>query len=135
MFTSATFRSPRLAPPTYVRSIPALAASFSCENPDRCRASRRFSPKRFRMSARDSAVTWLEMLSDRFGAFEAIAYASLQMARTGGHENAPPMSRMTADAILEFGDDLRLAYESAEHWAAERNAVAAADEALGRSAI
>lgn len=64
-----------------------------------------------------SPMRLLEMLSDRFGAFETIAYASLQTARTGAHESAPPMSRMTADAILEFGDDLRQAYEAVAEWA------------------
>ena len=59
-----------------------------------------------------SPIRLLEMLSDRFGAFEALAYASLHMARTGGHENQLPMSRMTADAGLEFGDDLRQAYDA-----------------------
>jgi hypothetical protein len=55
MFTSATFLSPRSAPPTYVRSMPALAASFSCERPARWRCSRRVSPKRLRISARERA--------------------------------------------------------------------------------
>jgi hypothetical protein len=63
----------------------------------------------------------LEMLSDRFGAFETIAYASLQLAQGRGSDNAPPMSRMTADAILEFGDDLRQAYEAALQWGDERS--------------
>jgi hypothetical protein len=62
----------------------------------------------------------LEMLLDRFGAFETIAFASLQMAATGDHENAPPMSRMTANAILEFGDDLRQAYQAATDWVEAR---------------
>lgn len=59
-----------------------------------------------------SPIRLLEMLSDRFGAFEALAYASLHIARTDDHENQLPMSRMTADAVLGFGDDLRQAYEA-----------------------
>jgi hypothetical protein len=31
------------------------------------------------------------------------------------------MSRMTANAILEFGDDLRQANEAAQQWAYERS--------------
>jgi hypothetical protein len=75
----------------------------------------------------------LEMLSDRFGAFEAIAFASLQMAQGDDRENAPPMSRMTANAILEFGDDLRQAYEAAEQWTDGCNATGAAKEDRGIS--
>lgn len=37
-----------------------------------------------------SPMRLLGMLSDRFGAFETIAFASHQISRTGGHENAPP---------------------------------------------
>jgi hypothetical protein len=60
----------------------------------------------------------LEMLSDRFGAFETIAYASVEMARKGARRT--PMERMTAEAILEFGDDLRQAYEAALQWSDAR---------------
>ncbi|HEX8322134.1 hypothetical protein [Longimicrobium sp.] len=80
-----------------------------------------------------SPIRLLEMLSDRFGAFETIAFASLHMAGTGDHENAPPMSRMTANAILEFGDDLRQAYEAAQQWADARNTTGAAKEDRGMS--
>jgi len=52
----------------------------------------------------------LEMLVDRFGAFEAIAYSSITLARF-----APPdelaMDPLVADAVLEFGDKLRGAAE------------------------
>ncbi len=65
---------------------------------------------------RASPMRLLEMLLDRFGAFETIAYASLQMAKGDDRENGPPMSRMTANAILEFGGDLRQAYEAATAW-------------------
>ena len=53
-----------------------------------------------------SPMRLLEMLVDRFGAFEAIAYSSIKLARF-----APPdelaMDPLVANAILEFGDDLR----------------------------
>lgn len=53
-----------------------------------------------------SPMRLLEMLVDRFGAFEAIAYSSIKLARF-----APPdelaMDPLVANAVLEFGEDLR----------------------------
>lgn len=54
------------------------------------------------------------MLESRFGAFEAVAYASLALARKAGPEDErPPMDRQTAEAILKFGDDVRRAGRAA----------------------
>jgi hypothetical protein len=55
-----------------------------------------------------SPTRLLEMLSDRFGAFEAIAYSTIKLAR---HipEDELPMEPLVAEAILEFADDLRAA--------------------------
>jgi len=50
----------------------------------------------------------LEMLVDRFGAFEVIAATALELSRKYPDE-CLPMDRKTAEAILEFGDDLRQA--------------------------
>ncbi len=60
----------------------------------------------------------LEMLMDKFGAFESIAYASIKLARALPDE-APPMDPLVAEAVLEFGDDLRAAAaaEAATVWA------------------
>jgi len=56
----------------------------------------------------------LEMLVDRFGAFETIAYSSIKLARF-----APPdelaMDPLVANAVLEFGDDLREVAAMASH--------------------
>ena len=56
-------------------------------------------------------VVLLEMLEFRFGAFEAIAYAALELAGKEP-EVTLPMDERTARAILEFGDDLRQANQT-----------------------
>jgi hypothetical protein len=48
----------------------------------------------------------LEMLTDRFGAFEAIAMASIKLARHVS-EDELSMDQLVAEAVLEFGNDLR----------------------------
>lgn len=58
----------------------------------------------------------LEMLADRFGAFEAIAIASIKLARHVP-EDELSMDLLVAEAVLEFGDDLRQASETASKWA------------------
>ena len=60
----------------------------------------------------------LEMLTDRFGAFEAIAMASIKLARHVP-EDELSMDRLVAEAVLEFGDDLRAAAEAAAKWTCE----------------
>ncbi|HEY0020584.1 MAG TPA: hypothetical protein VGC13_30070 [Longimicrobium sp.] len=57
----------------------------------------------------------LEMLTDRFGAFEAIAMASIKLARHVP-EDELSMDLLVAEAVLEFGDDLRHASESVAKW-------------------
>ena len=57
----------------------------------------------------------LEMLSDRFKAFEAIAYATIKLARHVPQDELS-MDLLVADAVLEFGDDLRAAREAAADW-------------------
>jgi hypothetical protein len=53
----------------------------------------------------------LEMLTDRFGAFEAIAMASIKLVRHVPEEELS-MDLLVAEAVLEFGDDLRQASET-----------------------
>jgi hypothetical protein len=62
-----------------------------------------------------SPTRLLEMLEFRFGAFEAIACAALELARKDPDDKLP-MDVRTADAILEFGDDLRQASRAAASW-------------------
>ena len=55
-----------------------------------------------------SPTRLLEMLSDRFGAFEAIANSSIKLARVAPEEELA-MDVLVAEAVLEFADDLRQA--------------------------
>jgi len=59
-----------------------------------------------------SPARLLEMLSDRFGAFEAIAYSTIKLARHVP-EDELSMDLLVAEAVLEFGDDLRQALAQA----------------------
>jgi hypothetical protein len=63
----------------------------------------------------------LEMLTDRFGAFEAIAMASIKLAHHVSEEELS-MDRLVAEAVLEFGEDLRDASEAAAKWTCEEAA-------------
>lgn len=66
--------------------------------------------------ARPSPMRLLEMLSDRFGLFEALAYSTIKLNRcTQADELA--MDPLVAEAILEFADDLRSARAAADEWA------------------
>ncbi|HEY0015215.1 MAG TPA: hypothetical protein VGC13_02810 [Longimicrobium sp.] len=58
-----------------------------------------------------SPTRLLEILTDRFGAFEAIASSSITLARVAPDEERP-MDPLGAEAVLEFGEDLRGAAEA-----------------------
>lgn len=60
------------------------------------------------LSETASPARLLEMLSDRFGAFEAIAYSTIKLARHVS-EDELSMDVPVAEALLEFGDDIRAA--------------------------
>ena len=62
-----------------------------------------------------SPARMLEMLSDRFGAFEAIAYSTIKLARFVPQDELS-MDLLVADAVLEFGDELRNARVAAAEW-------------------
>lgn len=63
-----------------------------------------------------SPARLLEMLADRFGAFEVIAASSVRLARVDSDEQLP-MEPLVAEAVLEFGEDLREAAASVAEWA------------------
>jgi hypothetical protein len=58
-----------------------------------------------------SPARLLEMLSDRFGAFEAIAYSTIKLARYVP-EDELSMDVLVAEAIFEFACDLRAAAQA-----------------------
>jgi hypothetical protein len=62
-----------------------------------------------------SPTRLLEMLSDRFGAFEAIANSSIKLARVAPDEELA-MDVQVAEAVLEFGEDLRAAKAGVSTW-------------------
>lgn len=64
-----------------------------------------------KIEQKTSPARMLGMLSDRFGAFEAIAYSSIKLARAAPEEDRA-MDVLVAEAILEFADDLRTAAEA-----------------------
>ena len=59
-----------------------------------------------------SPARLLEMLCDRFGAFEAVAYATIKLSRHVS-EDEMSMDLLIAEAVLEFADDLRAAAKRA----------------------
>jgi hypothetical protein len=65
-----------------------------------------------------SPMRLLEMLVDRFGIFEAAASATITLARLDVEgETDLPMQGQVAEAVLEFGDDLRAAFSASREWA------------------
>ena len=62
-----------------------------------------------------SPARLLEMLADRFGAFEAIAYSTIKLARYVSADELS-MDPVVAEAILEFADDLRAATSAAAEY-------------------
>jgi hypothetical protein len=63
-----------------------------------------------------SPMRLLEMLADRFGAFEAAAGSTIKLARLVP-EDELSMEPVVAEALLQFGDDLRGARAAAARWA------------------
>ncbi|HEV3050659.1 MAG TPA: hypothetical protein VGX50_10135, partial [Longimicrobium sp.] len=63
-----------------------------------------------------SPMRLLEMLSDRFGAFEAVAESTIKLARFVPADELP-MDAHLAEAVMEFACDLRLAAAASGDWA------------------
>jgi hypothetical protein len=72
-----------------------------------------------------SPMRLMEMLSDRFGAFEAIASSTVKLARFVS-EDELPMDPLVAEAVLEFASDLRSATAASGNWAREKGSALAA---------
>lgn len=63
-----------------------------------------------------SPMRLLEMLSDRFGAFEAVAESTIKLARFVPADELPMDSHL-AEAVMEFACDLRSAAAASGDWA------------------
>lgn len=66
-----------------------------------------------------SPARMLEILTDRFAAFEAVANSTIKLARTTP-EPELAMDLLMADAVLQFGSDLRQARDEASAWCRAR---------------
>jgi hypothetical protein len=66
-----------------------------------------------------SPMRLLEILQDRFGALEAVANASIKLARYAPEEELA-MDLLVAESVLEFGSSLREARDGAMQWAKSR---------------
>jgi hypothetical protein len=66
-----------------------------------------------------SPMRLLEVLTDRFGALEAVANSSIKLARYAP-EDELAMDLLVAEAVLEFGISLREASDRAMQWARDR---------------
>ena len=75
-----------------------------------------------------SPMRLLEMLADRFGLFEALAYSTIKLNRCSEADELA-MDPLVAEAVLEFADDLRSARTAADTWARTRG-LGPPDEAL-----
>lgn len=69
----------------------------------------------------------LEILSDRFGVFEAVAFSSIKLSRVLP-ETELSMDPLVAEAVLEFGSDLRAAWKASNKWAQAKGLVPLPDE-------
>jgi hypothetical protein len=63
-----------------------------------------------------SPMRLLEMLSDRFGVFEALAYSTIKLNRCTSADELS-MDPLVAEAVLEFAGDLRTALAASDAWA------------------
>ncbi len=66
-----------------------------------------------------SPIRLLEILKDRFGALEAVAFSSIKLARYAP-EDELSMDLLVAESVLEFGSNLREALRDTIEWAQDR---------------
>jgi hypothetical protein len=69
-----------------------------------------------------SPMRLLEMLSDRFGVFEALACSTIKLNRCTSADELS-MDPLVAQAVLEFGGDLRTALAASLDWAEDKGLV------------
>jgi len=63
-----------------------------------------------------SPMRLLEMLTERFGVFEALAHSTIKPNRCASADELA-MDPQVAEAVLEFADDLRTARAASGAWA------------------
>jgi hypothetical protein len=69
-----------------------------------------------------SPMRLLEMLTDRFGVFEALAHSTIKLNRCICTDELS-MDPQVAEAVLEFADDLRTALAATHAWAETKGLV------------
>jgi hypothetical protein len=69
-----------------------------------------------------SPMRLLEMLTDRFGVFEALAHSTIKLNRCASADELA-MDPQVAEAVLEFADDLRTARAASGAWAESKGLV------------
>lgn len=70
-----------------------------------------------------SPMRLLEIFADRFGAFEAAAVSTIKLARLASRDELS-MEPSLAEALLQFGHELREASEAADEWARAKGLIA-----------
>jgi hypothetical protein len=83
-----------------------------------------------RIEPEASPMRLLETLSDRFGIFEAVAHSSIKLSRLTS-EDELSMDLFVAEAVLEFGSDLRRAYSASMKWAELRGMLPRTQDGAG----
>jgi hypothetical protein len=78
-----------------------------------------------------SPMRLLEMLTDRFGVFEALARSTIKLNRCGSADELA-VEPLVAEAVLEFADDLRTARAASGTWAETRGLAQHWEPAAGR---
>ena len=70
-----------------------------------------------------SPMRLLEVLTDRFGVFEALAHSTSSSTAAPAPTSSLAMDPLVAEAVLEFADDLRTALAAFDAWAETKDLV------------